>query len=80
MWPASDHLGPVGQKCQEQPPVSVDDGSHHGRTSEPDSTGRDTALHELADQMGKLTLGLQKMQDDLQEVKSEVRLTGQKVH
>jgi hypothetical protein len=70
---ARDHMGPVGKKCQRSPvKLDMDDEdlsyahSDHGS----DKSG---VLHELADQMSQLAISMQSMQDELIDVKKEIR-------
>ena len=65
-----DHLGPVGKKCTRSP-LHLDEESDAGSLYD-SSSKHDGVLHELADQLGKLTVHIQSVQDDLQDVKKQV--------
>ena len=72
---ARDHPGAMWKKCSNFPLSSDED------TSVKDYPGlklhkrnaQDSVLRELADQMGQLTLSMNDIQDDLGEVKKELR-------
>ena len=70
--PSRDHPGPAGKKCSNFPLSSDEDsslkdypGKHKG--------AKDSVLRELADQLGQLTLSIRDIQDDLVDVKQDLK-------
>jgi hypothetical protein len=65
-----DHDGPLGRHCNmEMPQYNDDDSQIVDHTS--NTSSKDQVLHELMDQMSKLTLGLQHVQDDVRDIKKD---------
>jgi hypothetical protein len=68
---ARGHVGPAGPKCNMVPRETDD---NEDNVSQPDfdsvNSARDTVLQELVSQMGQLTVHLQKVQDDIHDVKA----------
>jgi hypothetical protein len=52
-------------------PQYHNDGSHIGDHTSNDGSSKDQVLHELMDQMSKLTLGLQHVQEDVLDIKKD---------
>ena len=73
--PANDHPGPAGRKCNNFPLESDEDDSLRNYPGSKKHTrdNKDDVLRELADQMGQLTVSMQLMQDDIGDVKQELK-------
>jgi hypothetical protein len=70
---ARDHLCPVGRKCNESNFKSDNEETRSGKGSFHGGSSQDSALHKLADQMGKLTLTMQSMQEEIHDVKHDIK-------
>jgi hypothetical protein len=69
----NDHPGPAGKKCQLSRHVSDEEDSlleYAGLG--PPRASKDSVLHELADQLGQMSIQLKSVQDDMKHVKADV--------
>ena len=66
--PSRGHVGPQGKNCgmdaTPTKPAKVEQ-PNFDEQSENSETGRDAVLLELSSQLGKLSIGMEKMQSDL---------------
>jgi hypothetical protein len=71
--PAEHHVGPPGKKCNMDPLEDVLSQTSDHESDHSSHGGTKNALMELTSQLGKLTLSMKDIQDDLSAVKNEVR-------
>ena len=69
--PTSNHPGPAGKKCSNFPVEEHEESPRSLSTDKPDN--KDDVLHELADQMGRITIHLQSLQDDMGDMKRDLK-------